>query len=90
MKIMQDIFMSMNSILLEHSKPLSGGHQTARTTHLHNRVLPSQPNPMVPTRSPRLPLPDHLVLLDQGKDLCPSGITQLFTLDVKTHGGCTV
>lgn len=89
MKIMQNVFVSINSMLLEHSKPI-GGPQAARTTHLHNRVLPSQPNPTVPTRSPRLPLPDHLVLLDQGNELCPPGITQVLTLDVKTHGGCTM
>lgn len=29
--------------------------------------------------------PDHLVLLDQGEKLHPPGITQLLTLDVKTH-----
>lgn len=91
MKIMQNIFMSMNR---ESAFGAQQARQVAPSCKNHpppqQSTAPSHPHPTVPTRSPRLLLPDHLVLLDQRKELCPPGITQLLTLDVKAHGGCTV
>lgn len=70
-----------------------GTHQAHQVAPSYKNHPPPQQSTALPARpnwSPRLLLPDHFVLLDQRKELCPPGITQLLTLDVKTHGGCTV
>ena len=50
----------------------------------HTQQEGTAPPPVGP--GARLRLPDHLVLLDQGQELRPPGVTQLLTLNAQAHG----